>query len=133
MVKKNDTHDSSYDKKTAATPVKSSSTKPQENYPGPSETGKEPQFVKDWKAEPPRTIDSSDKSNANSDLAIQHRIVEKLKKEIDGFEKIEIQVSGGVVTLAGTVRYEAVKSNVALLTRNCDGVVQIHNHLTVEE
>lgn len=133
MIEKYSNSDSLTNKESDSTPKKTSTAKPQENYPGPRKTGKAPEFVKDWEAEPPqRVMKSNDEQCTPQDLAIEHCVWKKLKKEMNGVESILIHVSNGEVTLTGTVRYEAVKSNAALLTRDCEGVTEVHNHLNIE-
>lgn len=133
MTQKDISNDSAHNKNRLETSDRPTVDKSQENYPGPRVTDQAPEFVQDWEGEPPRNIAPlADEANSNQDLGIQHQIVEKLKQEIDGFENINVHVEHGAVTLTGNVRYEAVKSNVAVVIRKCEGVTELNNNLTVE-
>lgn len=63
---------------------------------------------------------------AAPDSQIRRRIVELLG-EIDGFDKVGVSVSNGVVTLAGEVLDNARQTQLTTMIERIDGVVAIEN------
>ncbi|AUQ48941.1 Small-conductance mechanosensitive channel [Phaeobacter inhibens] len=67
---------------------------------------------------------------AAPDSQIRRRIVELLG-EIDGFDKVGVSVSNGVVTLAGEVLDNARQTQLTTMIERIDGVVAIENQTLV--
>src|SRR5262245_41395120 len=68
-----------------------------------------------------------------SDTTITTTVKNKLATDPDtSATKINVDTSGGVVTLSGAVQTDAEKAEVERLARNTTGVRQVVNNITVE-
>ncbi len=78
---------------------------------------------------PEQTI--SIQSDAVSDAAIEQRI-RSIFAELSAFEKIEVTVDAGVVTLGGSVIYDRTKEQAAGLAARIEGVATVRNEIVQE-
>jgi len=69
------------------------------------------------------------------DAAIEAKIKAKLATDVGAttITSVEVNVTNGVVTLAGQVESESDRAQAAAVARSVDGVVKVNNELQVKK
>lgn len=98
--------------------------KPQENYPGPRPEQEEPDYVKDWEAEPTKVQPETKLPKDGADQQLYDQVRHILRTQPMSIDQCQLQVDQGRVHLSGVGSDMGLIKQIDYAVRALPGVLE---------